>query len=300
MLLSELETTPPIQVVRDGPFRSLGYVDHLGEGLLVALYEGRYLDRLQKPNISCVITLEGLADRIPGRLGLVIDVDPKRALFNIHHYLFQHPGFYGPSVPTRIAETAMLHPRSYVAPMDVSIGPGAVIEPNATIMGRAQIGSGVIVRAGTVIGAEGFGAFRSGEHQVPVRHAGSVDIGDRVQILANCTIVRATFGGGATTIGQETIVNAQSYIAHHVSIGKRCLIAAGAVIAGSVQIGDDVWVGPNAVISNGVHIGNGAAVTLGAVVVRDVAPGERVSGNFAIPHRRFLSFLAKSRYDVGG
>ena len=298
MLLSELKTTPAIRVARDGVFRSVGLVDYPVEELLVAVYEGRYLDRLQNPNISCVITVERFADRVPRRLGLVIDSDPKGVLYDIHDYLFRHTDFYGTSVPTSIAESALVHPRSYVAPMDVSIGARAVIEPNATILGRVQIGSDVVIRAGSVIGAEGFGVRRCGEHQVHVPHAGSVHIADRAQILSNCTIVRAMFGG-ATTVGPETVINAQSYVAHHVSIGKRCLIAAGVVIAGSVQIGDDVWVGPNAVISNGVRIGNGASVTLGSVVIRDVAAGEQVSGHFAIAHRKFLSFLAKSRSDVG-
>jgi len=298
VLLSELDTVPPITVVRDGPFRSLGFIDHEADELLVPLYEGRYLDWLLKPNIKCVITSEGLADRVPQRLGLVLDADPKTRFYAIHDHLCRHTDFYGPSVTTRIAETALVHPRAYVAPDDVEIGPGAVLEPHATILERTRLGEGVIIRAGTVVGAEGFGALRLGEHQVHVPHAGSVHIAERVQILSNCTIVRATFSG-ATTIGAETIVNAQSYIAHNVRIGQRCRIAAGAVIAGSVRIGDDVWIGPNAVLSNGVRIGDGASVTLGAVVIRDVAPGERVSGHFAIAHRKFLSFLARSRYDVG-
>jgi len=299
MLLSELEPVLPITVARDGQFRSLGFVDHDADELLVAVYEGRYLDRLQKPNISCVITSERLVDRIPSRLGLVIDTDPKTRFYTIHDYLCRHTDFYGPSMVSRIAESARVHPASYVAPANVEIGPGTMTEPNATILERTRIGADVIIRAGTVVGAEGFGAVRLSDRQVHVRHGGSVELADQVQILSNCTIVRATFGG-ATTIGRETIVNAQSYVAHNVRIGKRCRIAAGVIIAGSAQIGDDVWIGPNAVISNSVRIGDGASVTLGAVVIRDVAPGERVSGHFAISHRRFLEFLARSRYDDGG
>ena len=299
MLLSELQTTPPLRVVRDGAFASLGLVDQPADALLVAFFESRYFTHLQKPNISCVIAPESLADRVPSRLGLVIDQDPKRALYDVHDFLIEHTGFYGPSAPSRIAETAMVHPRSYVAELDISIAARAVIEPNVTILGRVQIGSGAVIRAGTVIGAEGFGARRHGGRQVHIRHAGSVDIGDRVHILSNCTIVRATFGG-ATRIGEETIINANSYVAHNVCIGKRCQIAAGAVIAGNAQIGDEVWIGPNAVISNSVRIGDGASVTLGAVVIRDVASGERVSGHFARAHRKFLRLIAKAVGDSSG
>jgi UDP-3-O-[3-hydroxymyristoyl] glucosamine N-acyltransferase len=56
-----------------------------------------------------------------------------------------------------------------------------------------------------------------------------------------------------------------------------------------------VWVGPSASISSGLKIGNRASVTVGAVVTRDVAPGARVSGNFAIEHDKLIAFLRTIR-----
>jgi UDP-3-O-[3-hydroxymyristoyl] glucosamine N-acyltransferase len=302
VLLSELPLSPPLgeslRLVRDGRFRALGFLDHPAEDLLVALYQRRYLDLLiGSPCITCVISSEALAERIPPALGVLVADDPKRALYDLHDYLFHHTAFYGADAPTRIAESARVHPAAYVAPRGVSIGPGAIIEPNATILERTRVGQDAVIRAGSVIGAEGFGVRRVGSHQVPVPHAGFVDIGAGVQILSNCTIVRATFGG-ATMIGDETVINAQSYVAHHARIGKRCRIAAGAVVAGSAQLGDDVWIGPNAVVANGVRVGDGAWVGLGSVVIRDVPSGERVSGHFAMPHRKFLRFLARAQDDV--
>jgi UDP-3-O-[3-hydroxymyristoyl] glucosamine N-acyltransferase len=295
MQLSELDLARQGNLVRDGRFRTLGFVDHSGHEMLVALYEGRYLELVERsPDISCVITTEGLAERIPSGLGLLIVADPRNALYDIHDYLFWHTDFYGTSVSSRIHPTARVHPQAHVAPQDVEIGAGVLIEPNATILAGTAIGQGAVVRAGSVIGAEGFGVRQVDGRQVSIPHAGRVSIGEQVHVLSNCTVVRTLFGG-ATAIGDYSVINAQSYVAHNVSIGKRCRIGAAVVVAGSSRVGDDVWIGPNAVISNSVRIGDGASVSLGAVVINDVAPGERVSGHFAMPHRRFLSLQARFR-----
>ena len=67
------------------------------------------------------------------------------------------------------------------------------------------------------------------------------------------------------------------------------------MVAGSTTIGDDVWIGPGASISSEIVIGNGASVTIGSVVVRDVAPGQKVTGNFAVDHKKFIAFMRKIR-----
>ena len=67
------------------------------------------------------------------------------------------------------------------------------------------------------------------------------------------------------------------------------------MVAGSTVIGDDVFVGPNASLSSELTIGSRAHITIGAVVTRDVAPGRRVSGNFAIDHQRLVAHLRKIR-----
>jgi UDP-3-O-[3-hydroxymyristoyl] glucosamine N-acyltransferase len=73
------------------------------------------------------------------------------------------------------------------------------------------------------------------------------------------------------------------------------LRAAGAIVLGSTVVGDDVWIGPGAIISNELDIGDAAFITLGAVVTKNIARGEKVSGNFAIPHSRFLEHLRDIR-----
>ena len=48
-----------------------------------------------------------------------------------------------------------------------------------------------------------------------------------------------------------------------------------------------------AIVSNGIKVKDGAIVSIGAVVVEDVEEKIQVSGNFAMPHNKFLKHFSK-------
>ena len=187
----------------------------------------------------------------------------------------------------------------YIAPTaaisyGVKIGRGTVVHEHVTIYPNARIGKNVIIHAGTVIGSDGFGFKRNETGRLEkFPQIGGVVIGDDVECGANCTIDRAALG--YTVIGDGTKLDNLVHIAHGVRIGKRCLLAACVMVAGGVKIGDDVWVGPSAAISSELTIGDGAYITIGSVVTKDVAPGQKVTGNFAIDHDRFIAHLKEIR-----
>jgi UDP-3-O-[3-hydroxymyristoyl] glucosamine N-acyltransferase len=113
-------------------------------------------------------------------------------------------------------------------------------------------------------------------------------------VHANCCIDRGLFGG-ETLVGEDTTLDSLVYVAHDAQLGRLCRVGAGAVINGSCVVGDEAWIGPNATISSEVRVGAGAWIALGSVVTRDVPSGQRVSGNFAIAHDRFLDHLRRIR-----
>jgi UDP-3-O-[3-hydroxymyristoyl] glucosamine N-acyltransferase LpxD len=160
-----------------------------------------------------------------------------------------------------------------------------------------RIGRGTIVRAGAVLGAEGFEHKRTSRGILSVRHDGEVIIGERVEIGANCAISKG-FSFRHTVIDDETRLDNLVHVAHGAQIGKRCFLPASCMIAGSTTIHDDVWIGPNASVSSQVQVGEGAYVTIGAVVTRDVPAGQRMTGNFAVPHAAFLSILKRNLRDA--
>lgn len=275
--LADLARFASIDVVRDAQIGALGFVIHRVPNMLTfARDPGFAAMALRSSGLVALITSRDLADQIPDRLGLALADDPEDAFFEIHRSLCS-TSFYSNDFPTEIDPTARVSEAAYVAPKNVRIGAGCLIEPRVTILEHVEIGEDSIVRAGTTLGSEGFQFRRTASGIVPVPHAGSVRIGARVEIQSNCAVDRSVFRA-PTTIGDDSKLDNLVHIAHAVVVGCRCLVAAGATIAGNVTIGDDVWIGPGCTITDSVTIGARAQVVLGTNVFRDVAEDARISG----------------------
>jgi len=281
------------QVVRDGEFSDLSLGSRAGPDRLSYAVDATHIAALTARKAAAIVTTAEAAAAVDPAVALAVADDPERTFFRLHAQLAS-AGFYWTEVPARIDASARISPDAWLAPRNVTIGPGCVVEPNVTIHERVVLGAGVIVRSGAVLGAEGFefkgAAMRQGraaraEHRYDgvsaVPHAGSVWIGDRVEIQANCTVDRSVFRE-PTRIGADTKLDNLVHVAHNVRIGERTLITAGVTIAGSAEIGDEVWIGPGAVISSGIRIGDNAAVVIGTTVTRDVASGTRVANNLRL------------------
>jgi UDP-3-O-[3-hydroxymyristoyl] glucosamine N-acyltransferase len=80
-----------------------------------------------------------------------------------------------------------------------------------------------------------------------------------------------------------------------VRLGARCVVSGNCIIAGRARIGAGAWIGASSSIAQGLSIGEGAQVHIGSVVVRDVAPKEAVSGNFAVPHAIHVRSVLRKR-----
>ena len=297
MRLSEVAERAPLRVVRDAEFDDLALLGVATSGrMLVYAGDARALERLAKTSAAvAIVTTAELAGAVPSSLGLAVADHPEAAFYDLHRWLHASSGFYWSDFATVIDASARVQARAYVAPRSVRIGARVVVEPNATILERVTIGDDSVVHAGAVIGSEGFEfkgpAMRQGRASraqwdygttnVAVPHAGSVEIGARVEIQANSTVDRSLFRA-PTRIGDDTKIDNLVHVAHSVRIGARCLIAAGATIAGSAVVGDEVWIGPHAVISSGVQLGDRSAIVIGSTITKDVPPDERVASDLRV------------------
>jgi UDP-3-O-[3-hydroxymyristoyl] glucosamine N-acyltransferase len=295
MKLSEINIES-VDVVRDGVFEFIGNITQNKSNQLSFIENEKYLTFLSlNSNISCILTTYKLAPLVPEGIGIIVSSNPKISFYLIHNYLAQNTDFYGKSSKTTIRESARIHPSAYVAREGVYIGENCSIGPKAIILKNTILEENVIVRAGSVIGTEGFRFERVGNEILPIYHMGGVLLHKRVEIQANSCVASAKFGGDFTEIGEDTKIDNLVHIAHNVKIGKRCLIAASAVVAGSTTIGDDVWIGPNACISNKLTVGDKAFITMGSVVTQNVDAGKKVTGNFAIDHNKFIESIKRIR-----
>ena len=155
----------------------------------------------------------------------------------------------------------------------VSIGEQCRIYPRVVIYPGTTIGNRVILHAGVVLGADGFGYVRdaaTGTYtQFPQQ--GTLAIEDDVEIGANCTVDRGALAetrvrrgakfdnlihvGHNCDIGEDVILVALTGISGSSTIGK------GAVLAGQVGIGDHVHVGPGVILGGQAGVFSGKTVT---------------------------------------
>lgn len=291
MRLGALTSFCDIEIIRDAEFGSLGKLKDRKAKMLTFLESDEHLPQLlRSENVSCVVTTVSLSSLLPSKFGVAICQKPRVAFYEIHDHLRLTTEFYGKSFATVVHPTAIVHPSAHIAPNDVCIGSGVIVEAHAVVLGRTTIGDDSVLRAGAVVGSDGFEFRRVDGHIRPVTDAGGVKLGNRVEIQYNSVIQRAPYGGN-TTIENDTKIGALVTVAHNCYIGQRCLIAEGSTIGGNSIVGDDVTIGSHALIATRVKIGNRARITVGAAVVRDVKEGQTVTGNFAIEHQRFLRYF---------
>jgi UDP-3-O-[3-hydroxymyristoyl] glucosamine N-acyltransferase len=181
---------------------------------------------------------------------------------------------------------ASIGARAWIGPLvwigaGVTVGEGCALFPQVAVYRGCRLGRRVIVHAGAVIGADGFGFAPGRDGPVKIPQVGTVVVEDDVEIGANSTIDRATLG--ETVIGRGTKIDNLVHVAHNVEVGQRCLMAAQVGIAGSSRLGNDVMIGGQAGVSDHIAVGDGAVLTAKAGVIQDVAAGERVALTWARP-----------------
>jgi len=297
---------------------SVASLEQAQPGDLIFIHDEKHLEQALASHASAVIAGEFAASSA-GRKPLLIAAHPRLA-FATAAALLHPPKTYPPG----IHETAVLHFSAKLG-IPVSIDAGAVIEANAVIGERTHIGAGcyigegvvigddcdlyprvviypgttlgrrVIVHAGAVLGSDGFGFVRDevyGRYQ-KFPQIGELDIGDYVEIGANCTIDRGALD--KTIIGAGTKLDNLVHIGHNTTVGANVVIAAQTGVSGSCEIrdsvvvGGQVGIGDHATIEAGAILGSGSGV-LSHKTVR--GKGVVFWGRPARPLRQYLRELA--------
>ena len=293
MKLSEVKGSDRVE--RDGEFSSIAVMPRWRIGALLPIIGTDQIAMLSKGNFrGCVITTKDLLPKVPVNIGAIVSEHPVEALYDIHNALVKGSVFYAPTPENQIDGSADIHPTAIIASKGVRIGKDCIIGPKASILEGSIIEKNVIIGPGTVIGSEDPLLFRKGSGSERVLSAGGVLLREDVEIHANCNISRGIFGD-STVIGAGVKFDNLVCIGQNTKIGDRSFLAACASIGSDVVMGKEVWIGPNSTVSSGVTIGDNGYVTIGAVVVEDVRPNQKVTGNYAIDHDRFIEFLKKIR-----
>jgi UDP-3-O-[3-hydroxymyristoyl] glucosamine N-acyltransferase len=228
---------------------------------------------------------------------LIIVNHPKLFFAKLVNQQLNHfePGIHPTAVidpRAEIANTCYIGPHVCIG--NAKIGENTYIHSNCTIYDSVEIGKNVVVDAGCVIGAAGFGFVRDDKTGEPTRfpQLGGVIIEDNVEIGANVCIDRGALQN--TIIHKGVKIDDLSLIAHNVEIGEYTYII-GAMIGGSTKIGKRCWIASSKIL-NKITIGDNVTAGYGSVVLKSIPTGATYMGNPAVDALEY----AKRQYKLKG
>lgn len=295
VLLSELRVSDRASLIRDAAISGAGLLSTTRPGTICFLREKQALrELLGNDHVGAVVTTQELGAYVPNQLGLFVHPDPVSLFVEIHEILGGIDGIYGNSVETEVSDTAVIHERAYVARSNVRIGARAVIEPNATILEGVTLGADVVVRAGAVIGAEGFHVEGAMSGPLSLHHYGDVLIGAGTEIQSNTNVVRGLFGD-STIIGERVTIGGHCQIGHSVKIGECSVVRPFTLISGGCEVGAKCWIAAGVRISNGIRLGENSAVFFSEVVTGDIPADSAYARKRIMPKQEFMRLVSAAK-----
>ena len=193
-----------------------------------------------------------------------------------------------------IGNDVVLYPNVVIG-NDCKIDDYCTLHPNVTLYRNTEMGRHVIVHAGTVIGADGFGYTldEKGCHY-KINQFGRVVIEDFVEIGANSCIDRAAMD--TTLIKAGTKIDNLVQVAHNCTVGNHSILVAQVGLAGSCRLGHHVVLAGQVGLADHVTLGNQVTVTAKSGTFRDLENNAVVSGWPAVPTgtwKRYVATLPK-------
>jgi UDP-3-O-[3-hydroxymyristoyl] glucosamine N-acyltransferase len=289
--------------------RAVRPLDRAGPDALSFAVSSRYGAELSSCRAGAVLVPESLADGSGPQTRIVVP-DPYQAVVRVIRALFP-----AEQPPSGVDATARIGPGTILG-ADVSIGAFVVLGRNVRVGARSRLGARVsladgvaigedcvigagavcysgsllgnrvVLKAGAVIGGDGFGYLWDGQAHARIPHVGGCILEDEVEVGSNSCIDRGSIDD--TIVGRGSKLDNLVQVAHNVRIGERCLIMAGVGVAGSTRIGNDVILAGHVGVADHLLIGDRARVSAKSAVFGDVPAGASMGGNPARVHRQFL------------
>lgn len=294
-ILEEMNFKGQYRTIREKGFQYLALAESdIGYSTCVFVESNKYIDCIAR-SVSMVITSEELAPMLTEKpFGLCIVESPRDLFFKMHNYLSDKDDYKRKQFQTRIGANCQISPLAYIAMNNVVIGDNVVIEEFVVVRENTTIGDNSIVRAGCIIGGQGFEFKRDNNGIYGVAHAGGVRIGRNVEIQHNTCVDRAVYPWDDTIIGDYCKIDNLVHIAHGAKLDSNIMVVANSGIGGRTIIKEGAWIGFGATIKNGIVVGRNARANMGSVVSREIPDNGSVTGNFAIEHSKFLQNLKKA------
>lgn len=269
----------------------LNEIHRVENGDLVFVDHPKYYDKALESAATTVLINKEVD--CPEGKGLLISEDPFRD-FNAIGRKFRSNAFQVSSKgeDVVIASNAQVHQTAVIGDR-VSIGERSIIHAGVVIGNDVRIGDDCIIHANTVLGGDAFYYKRRPEGYDKMHTCGGIEIGDKVEIGALCTIDRGVTA--ITRVGSGSKIDNQVHVGHDTLIGKDCLFAAQVGIAGCVQVEDEVTLWGQVGVPSDLTIGKGAVVLGQSGLTKDLEGGITYFGSPAEEARHKFKELAMIR-----
>ena len=216
-----------IEVVTDGMFAHMGF-DLRAPVPATLTYAGNlafFEQTMGLDAVTAIITTPEVYEtytQVQGdvKKGVALSNRPQEDFFRFHNHLCRNTDFYERRVEGRLGLGCQIAKLSSIAARNVVIGDRVVIEDFVRICENVTIGDDTIIRAGSVIGNDGFQFLHLPGEVLKVEHVGGVCIGRNVEIQCSCTVDKHIFDAD-TVVGDDTKFDNFVYFAHASKIGVR-------------------------------------------------------------------------------
>jgi len=307
-------------------------IEEAAAGQITFVANPKYAAAAKSTAASAVI----VSDSFPAiSTGMLRSQNPYLAFARAINLFYKPPRYEATVHPTAvIAPTAKIGANAHIAAYvviddDVEIGDDAVLLPHVVIYRGSRIGNrffahahsivreycrlgdDVILQNGAIIGCDGFGFARDGEHWdhhwEKITQSGPAVLEDGVEVQANSCVDRASVG--ETRIARGVKIDNLVQVGHGSSVGEGTLLCAQVGLAGSTVVGKNVVLAGQVGVAGHCTIGDGVVVTAQSGTHGDIPAGSMVSGSPAFDHKQWLRAvgifnrlpeLAKALREVSG
>jgi len=282
-------------------------IEEAAAGHITFVANPRYAAMAKTTPASAVIVSEDFP-AVSG--GMLRSKNPYLAFARAINLFYKTPGYQPGVHPTAvIAPTAKIGTDSHIGAYvvvedDVEIGDNAVLLPHVVIYRGVRIGDNffahahavvreyctlgdnVVLQNGVIIGCDGFGFARDGDHWEKITQSGPTVLEDNVEVQANSCIDRASIG--ETRIGRGAKVDNLVQVGHGSAVGENTLLCSQVGLAGSTVIGNNAILAGQVGVAGHCNIGDGVIVTAQSGTHGDIPAGSMVSGSPAFEHKQWL------------
>jgi len=309
MTLQEIAKTLELECDSKIEISGLNTLKDSNKNELTFLENKKYINDLENTKASVVLVKEEHASSVPdGTIALICE-EPYLALAKISK-LFAPNIIEIDGEKPKIGDGTKVMPNVYIGKNssigknctimagvfigdNVIVGDNTVLYPNAVVYRDCKIGNDCIIHAGTIIGSDGFGFANTKDGKyIKIYQNGNVEIGNDVEIGANCTIDRAVFK--STIIEDGVRIDNLVHIAHNCKIGMGSILVSQVGLSGSTTLGHYVVMGGQSGTAGHLEIAPFTTIAARGGVTKTITEPKKSWAGFPLmDHRTWLKLQGR-------